>query len=694
MKTFKSVSWVLTPLFVVAAGMVHAAGCSEITPPHTESKESGCPGCACYGNGTCNANAVCVEGRCEKFGCSTDADCASGLACQSGTCIAAGCGNGMQEDGEACDDGNRVNGDGCNVRCDLEATTPQPDAEPQLLGSSASSSTNNDTCYQESQTGAFAPGPPLYVKSCSVSFILPNSLDEAGITKQFDAAQSYMDGPGSNIVLQNRHIHISLNPAPAQSDPAHSIEVTKVAQDAKTYMDNAYPNQCDIIIVFANSLRLDDGIPLGGLAFGSSPDLPVAFVTRGNALSVPGETLAHELGHMFGLVHTFANDGCTDTPPDSNCIVGMNTCSRTCPDGTVPPAENVMSYYHCPVPGPNAFSPCQIRRERCVITQVFPNSGIPAPVTCNGSQTQMCGFCGTQSRECKIDGSYGPWSACTGSKSCSPNDINFCVGGAVIHCNDQCQWESCPSDPPPTCKLDVRSWAGGYAQEEHIAAHGKGYAYDANGNDVPPFINPTDLTAIDSLAQPQAPCAGRAPGTCQLDTYTWWAGDALNPERLDVTAYGKAYTFNKDGSLVMGFNQGTDLTTLEPFATGPCAGRAVGTCQLDTYAWNSANGNLEITGYGKAWLYDPNWQPIAGYQGLDLTKVSALANGPCSGKLFGTCELDTYTWRKVDGLDRLEITAYGRLWYFNSDFTLWNNGEMNGVNLLSIPHFANGPCNP
>src|ERR1041385_8960744 len=40
--------------------------------------------------------------------------------CSEGGCIVAQCGNGVVEPGEACDDGNSRNGDGCSGRCDSD----------------------------------------------------------------------------------------------------------------------------------------------------------------------------------------------------------------------------------------------------------------------------------------------------------------------------------------------------------------------------------------------------------------------------------------------------------------------------------------------------------------------------------------------------------------------------------------------
>lgn len=42
------------------------------------------------------------------------------------------CGNGIVEEGEACDDGNLINGDGCDSSCQVEPPSPPPEPEPDI----------------------------------------------------------------------------------------------------------------------------------------------------------------------------------------------------------------------------------------------------------------------------------------------------------------------------------------------------------------------------------------------------------------------------------------------------------------------------------------------------------------------------------------------------------------------------------
>ncbi|MFH1131586.1 MAG: lectin-like protein [Pseudomonadota bacterium] len=80
---------------------------------------AGSPGGPCYPNKSCNAGLMCVSGICVWIpdgGTTVDTVPPDTTV---DTTAPAVCGNGTQEQGEACDDGNTVDGDQCNANCSL-----------------------------------------------------------------------------------------------------------------------------------------------------------------------------------------------------------------------------------------------------------------------------------------------------------------------------------------------------------------------------------------------------------------------------------------------------------------------------------------------------------------------------------------------------------------------------------------------
>lgn len=102
----------------------------------TESGDAcmaGTLGCACSPGGVCDPDLACLAGictplpdetetgECVELGCACDdADqdaCADGLVCFDGSCVVDNCGDGVLDLIETCDDGNAIDGDGCDVDC-------------------------------------------------------------------------------------------------------------------------------------------------------------------------------------------------------------------------------------------------------------------------------------------------------------------------------------------------------------------------------------------------------------------------------------------------------------------------------------------------------------------------------------------------------------------------------------------------
>jgi len=74
--------------------------------------------------------------------------------------------------------------------------------------------------------------------------------------------------------------------------------------------------------------------------------------------------------------------------------------------------------------------------------------GTPAPPTeCTPGDPEMraCGRCGTESRTCDGDGSWGAWNACAGEGECTPGESD-----GLGRCSATCTWE-----PFVSCSLSA-----------------------------------------------------------------------------------------------------------------------------------------------------------------------------------------------------------------------------------------------
>jgi uncharacterized repeat protein (TIGR01451 family)/MYXO-CTERM domain-containing protein len=69
----------------------------------------------------CSINTQCVSGFCDPAGdicaCDADFDCPAEHICAGYACIPVGCGDGLLASNETCDDGNTLDGDGCDSNC-------------------------------------------------------------------------------------------------------------------------------------------------------------------------------------------------------------------------------------------------------------------------------------------------------------------------------------------------------------------------------------------------------------------------------------------------------------------------------------------------------------------------------------------------------------------------------------------------
>jgi cysteine-rich repeat protein len=108
----------------------YLTGAEECDDGNTEDGD-GCqatclPGCVVGEDDAC-ASSECSVGTCDLGSCISQpladgTECSTGV-CRAGVCASPLCGNGDVDGDEACDDGNSVDGDGCDSDCKLSCAT-------------------------------------------------------------------------------------------------------------------------------------------------------------------------------------------------------------------------------------------------------------------------------------------------------------------------------------------------------------------------------------------------------------------------------------------------------------------------------------------------------------------------------------------------------------------------------------------
>jgi hypothetical protein len=112
---------------------------------------------------------------------------------------------------------------------------------------------------------------------------------------------------------------------------------------------------------------------------------------------------------------------------------------------------------------------------------------------------------------------------------------------------------------------------------------------------------------------------GDAKTVCTFDTWTY----SPNGQRESITAYGQYWNFDVSGTstTITG-----DLTSIARYASGPCTGRAAGTCTFDARTF-SPDGQVEyISAYGKYWQFDVATSALTSG---DLRSIARYVSGPC-----------------------------------------------------------------
>jgi hypothetical protein len=248
------------------------------------------------------------------------------------------------------------------------------------------------------------------------------------------------------------------------------------------------------------------------------------------------------------------------------------------------------------------------------------------------------------------------------------------------------------------CTFDTRAFGvvlpGSSDRIELITAYGKYWSFDATTG-TPLAGNGATLDSVARYAS--GPCAGQPAGACKFDTRTFvvLGGDLLE----SITAYGKYWNFDVTTGYTALSGNGATLDSVARYASGPCTGQPAGMCTFDTRTFVVLPGSSDlvesITANGAYWNFDitTGSSPYP-ENGSVLDSVSWLATGPCAGRPAGTCQLDTRAFGTTpsSGSDVIESdTAYGRYWNFDTT-TGSTPLAGNGSTLESVPRYASGPC--
>jgi Pregnancy-associated plasma protein-A len=224
-------------------------------------------------------------------------------------------------------------------------------------------------------------GNTVTVNVCTVTRIPTNTPDSNPITPAqihavVDAANVVWSKYGYRFSFDENTDYITWHSTKLNRTPSNDAEWNEYGPlgDALSLLSN--PPQDKVVVLFRGE---------EGMGWSSGPP-------GGTNVSMPGIKnlfLQHEMGHYFGLAHTFYFDSCAkltlantdndvngilpvpdddihDTPsdPTQKCLPPSSTnfCSNTTVtiNGIVftPPLQNVMSYYGCT---PQEFSPDQIK---------------------------------------------------------------------------------------------------------------------------------------------------------------------------------------------------------------------------------------------------------------------------------------------------------------------------------------------
>lgn len=257
--------------------------------------------------------------------------------------------------------------------------------------------------------------------------------------------------------------------------------------------------------------------------------------------------------------------------------------------------------------------------------------------------------------------------------------------------------------PPPTTSCTFSSRTVYYNPANGILTESvtRGPTYYNRGNT--PGWTKGDLAGASFFRlDPNAPCYGKAPGTCTFTTRTLFYDK--NNKLTDTISSGPNYYNWTDGGGWWNVNHDlASVTRYKANSDAPCYGKTTGQCVFNAryiYVEKGTNRYVEGVTVGPnhyIWYSDvtdnSGWVRLADH---DLTSFSFYKQNqyaPCYGKSKGSCTFDT-NWRFYDSTSTLVESNTVKNLYYNYSFnpTGWWPVADNDLGKTSRYLETNGPC--